>query len=133
MSALGGSGHAAPTEDRCYSNKQIYVVRDLPQDVDSVHGSGGQGPEQSMLLVVRPGSEIDAVGVATGRAVARHEGPQAVNLDGFTVRPFQLAKVLVGLKIKYTNGAVAEIPDQKVIGELAEAGRCDRESPGRLK
>src|SRR5262249_24201348 len=112
-------------------SKQIHaaghVVPDLPRDVDSVPvGSSGQGPEQPMPLVVQPGSEIDAVGVGIGAGVARHEGPEAVDLDGLTVSPIQLAEVLVGLRIEYINGAIAEIPDQEVIGELAEAGWRDR-------
>jgi hypothetical protein len=115
-------------------SKQIHVAPDLPQDVDSVNvGSGGKGPEQSMLFAVQPGSEIDAVGVGIGAAVARHEGPQAVDLDGFTVSPIQLAKVLVGMRVEYINGAVAEIPDKEVIAEFAEAGWRDRESPGRIE
>lgn len=71
-----------------------------------------------MLFAVQPGRKIDAIGVAVGGLIARHESPQAVNLDGFAVSPIQLAKVVVGLKVENINGAVAEIPNQEVIGEL---------------
>ena len=86
-----------------------------------------------MLFAVQPGRKIDAIGVAVGGLIARHESPQAVNLDGFAVSPIQLAKVVVGLRVEYINGAVAEIPNQEVIGELTEADRRDRESPRRIE
>src|SRR5262245_42789801 len=51
-----------------------------------------------MVFVIHPGSEIDAVGVGAGAVVARHEGPEAVDLDGLAVSPLQLAKVVIGLE-----------------------------------
>src|SRR5215831_16799318 len=82
-----------------------------------------EGPEQAVLLVIRAGSEIHRIGLATIPAVADAEAPQPVDDDRLSAGIAQLVDELSGRSIVGVDMTVAEISDQQRAGEWSEAAR----------
>src|SRR5262249_49707435 len=83
-------------------------------------------------------------GVLAGAAlaIAKPDPPQplgtrtveaAVEDQRLAVRVLELTQEAAGLQLKDVDTAVAEVADQQVAAELAEAVRGDRHAPGRIE
>src|ERR1700694_2140501 len=92
-----------------------------------------QGAKESMLFIRHSGSKVHLVRVRVSSTIAGDEGPEVANLDRGTVGAFQLAEEVICLWIEDIDRTVAKIPNEKIVGELTKAGRCDRKSPGRIE
>src|SRR5262249_26771536 len=92
-----------------------------------------EGPEQAVLLVIRAGSEIHRIGLATIPAVADAEAPQPVDDDRLSAGIAQLVDELSGRSIVGVDMTVAEISDQQRACEWSEAGRRHGHAPGRIE
>lgn len=86
-----------------------------------------------MLFIPHSGSEVHLVRVRVRSAIAGDKGPEIINMDRGAVGTFQLAEEVICLRIEDIDRTVAEIPNEKIVGELPKAGGCDRKSPGRIE
>src|SRR4051794_35172933 len=95
------------------------------------------GAEQAILLVVGPSGEEQRVGGAVvGRALTERERPEAVDgqraagvgteLPGRQEEPVE--ELVIG-----GHAAVAEVADEEIAREAAEARRCLGETPGGVQ
>src|SRR5262249_2716616 len=98
-------------------------------------GSGHrEGAEQRVRGAGRGGGEVQRGGVPRRGAVAELQRPQAGDGDGAAVGAFELAgEGVVVPGVVGVDVAVAEVADEQVAGERAEAGRGQGDAPGRVE
>src|SRR6185437_16534665 len=84
----------------------------------------GHRAVQAVLLVVGAGGEVEARSGTCGGAVAEADAPQAVDHQRVVVRRLQVAARLPrrARPGECVDPAVAEVADEEVAAELAEAG-----------
>src|ERR1700741_4908001 len=92
-----------------------------------------QATKETVRLVLHSCGKVDLVRIASGSASTGNKRPEITDCDRGTVGAFQLAKEVIVLRIEDIDRAVAKIPDQKIVGELSKARRCDRKPPGRIE
>src|SRR6266699_5134377 len=92
-----------------------------------------EAAEEAVLLTVRPGSEVDGIGVTAGASVADPQTPQPVNQDLLPLGIDNRAEELAGTGIESVDATVAEIADQNRAGKWAEARRSLRQAPRRIE
>src|SRR3954471_21434797 len=98
----------------------------------SVAGAHLDLPEVSVLLLVRPGGEIQHVQRPGRRTVAEADAPEAVDRDRVVV----IAQDAVWMKgapamvrAERVDQAVSEIADQQTLAEFTEVRRRHRDAP----
>ena len=74
-----------------------------------------------MRLVLHARGEVERVGVAPRAAIARYQRPQVADRDRLSVATQQSPEESVVARIERIDRAIAEIADQQIAGELAEA------------
>ena len=87
---------------------------------------GCQVSEQSMRFVLHARREVDTAGIAARPCIAGLKSPEVADDDRVSLVVEKLAQEVVVAGIEGVDGAVAEVPDEKVVGELPKAGRSDR-------
>src|SRR5579862_4379297 len=101
--------------------------------IQLIESSGSDRAEQTVLLAARSRSEVERRRRPGGGAVAELETPEPVDRDERAVAVAQLSLVhpLAAAAILIRgDAAVAEVADQQVTAEHAEAGgRCHRKPP----
>ena len=86
-----------------------------------------------MRLVLYACRKVDLVRIAAGTTSAGNKRPEITDGDRGTVGAFQLAEEMIVLRIENIDRPVAEIPDEKIMGELPKAGGRDRKPPRRIE
>src|SRR5438094_262242 len=71
-----------------------------------------------------------AAAVQHGADITNAESPQAIDRNRAAVAVEQPAQECPGRFIEGIDFAVAEVPDQQIVGEIAKPGRRDGEPPG---
>src|SRR5215813_978510 len=70
--------------------------------------NGFQASEQTVLLAIDPGREVQIVWIAGGTAIPWGDGPQAVDRDRIAVRAGELANERVSVLIEHVDLPIAE-------------------------
>src|SRR6266516_5722739 len=98
---------------------------------------GPDRPEEPVALVVGAGGEEERVGrPVVGRSLTELERPQAVDGEHLPFARPELTDELerpVQLRLERADLPVAEVPDEQVAAEAAEAGRRHRKAPWRVQ
>src|SRR6266853_138346 len=93
----------------------------------------GDAAEESIFLVVDTGREVERIGARAEPAVAEPQSPEAGDVDWRAGFALELPAEGPGAQAEGVDAAVAEIADQQLAGEIAEAGRGGRQPPGRIQ
>ena len=86
-----------------------------------------------MLLPARARREVQRILVAAAAAIAKGERPQSADGDIVAAAVLQGPHQCARSGIVSIDQAIAEIPHQQVVGELAEGGRSDGQAPRRIQ
>src|SRR5205823_475238 len=93
---------------------------------------GGEAAEEAVGLVVGAGGEEEGVGVAVGAADAGGDGPEAVDVKSSAVGAADDTAEASLVGVEGGDLAAAELADQDVAGETAEARGGDGQAPRRV-
>src|SRR4029077_17030854 len=92
-----------------------------------------EAAEESVLLAVRTGREVDRLAATASPIISSLQAPQPIDPDLLAGGIDDRCQELAGAGTESVDAAVAEIADQNVAGKLAKARRSQRQAPRRIQ